>query len=54
MMGRSNMGKQMSAPGMAKAKEMAAPKSAVMKMAKGGMTRADGVCKKGGTKGKKY
>ena len=61
MMSRGNMGKQIAtAPaskmtGMDRAAAVAAPQSAVVRMAKGGsVTRGDGACKKGKTKGKVY
>lgn len=68
-MGRGSMGKQIAtAPatprmmGMGRARPMLGhgvpmmrPAAPVMKMAKGGsVTRADGCCMKGKTKGKKY
>jgi hypothetical protein len=69
MMGRGNMGKQIAtAPatprmtGMDRARQVANPNASfmrpaepVMKMSTGGsVSRADGCCMKGKTKGKKY
>lgn len=61
MMSRGNMGKQIAtAPasrmaGMGRPVMPMVPAAPVMRMAKGGaVTRGDGACKKGHTKGKKY